>query len=548
MPAAPSRAQSVSALAHQQLTCACRYEASDFSDFLRNDTGRQPDTSALATSPYIVLTALAQLAVHQTGARRAVISLFDAEHEHAIAEATASTPLVPGQPALSCPGSLWFCGSSMPRSHWVGEHVLAAATSSEPAYFTDLPLLLADTATDPRCASRPLCRSINPSLLYAAVPIRTPRGVNIGACCVLSSTSIEDWTETATSFLRGISHAVMEHLEGNRVKHTHRRNVRVTRGLGSFLERKATLSGWQAGPNAASFLDHAGAEGSLDQTQQQFAGENLDDDDREGFLPAPSVPLTAVDTKDETTVPYRAVSWAEPRKPLSVSSTIRARVERRNTLRETATGIGGIYGRAANIMREALEVGGCFFFDVTVGSYRPQEARSPSGNDNMLDINSKSSSASSSDEQPTASPLEDANASCQVLGFSTAAASSINAAKSPQQQGNVTKQFLAKLLRRYPNGKIFSFDAVGELQSSDFSEDNSTYRAMTDETSSALTTESLDGLASTDAKRKQVAKRQRYAKEGACIQEGFIGARSVAFMPVWDASERGGLRPILYIP
>lgn len=539
-----------------RLTRIFRYEASDFTNFLRNDSGRRPDTPALATSPNIVLTALAQLGVHQTGAQRALISLFDTGYEYIIAEATASTPLAPKQPAASCPDSLYFCGSYVPRAHWLGEQVFSAVIPPEPADPTELPLLLIDTASDPRCASKPLCRSIVPSQLYAAVPIRTSRGIDIGTYCVLSSQKIETWDDYATSFLRGVSRAIMKHLEDNRIKHTHRRNVRVSRGLASFLEQKATLSGWQDGPNAASFLSHASGEGILDQTQQQLGGETLDEDYTDSLTHESSISFIAPgssmaggphDATSQTPVPNQAINSVLPKKFVPISSTISARVKRVNTLKTTAQGTNGIYAKAANIIREALEVGGCFLFDVTVGSYRPQDVQSPRDKTNPFESNSQNLPTSSSDEQSTPSPLEDADTACEILAFSTSEASSINAVKPPQTESAVPKRFLAKLLRRYPNGKIFSFDTVGELQSSDFSEDDSTYRAMTDEVSSALTVESADGLASTDAKRKQVARSLSRAKEGMLIQNAFPGARSVAFMPLWDVKrERWSAANFIY--
>lgn len=73
-----------------------------------------------------------------------------------------------------------------------------------------------------------------------------------------------------------ISLAIMGHLAATREKQAYRRNERVTRGLGSFIEGKSTLAGWEHAPNVGAFAIKPGSKGLLDKTQQRLERqENL---------------------------------------------------------------------------------------------------------------------------------------------------------------------------------------------------------------------------------------------------------------------------------
>jgi signal transduction histidine kinase len=191
-----------------------------------------------------------------------------------------------------------------------------------------------------------------------------------------------------------------------------------------------------------------------------------------------------------------------------------------------------IFSKAANIIREAFEVAGCTFLDVTLGSYRPPKAQ-PFVEEPAATTRA-SSASSGSDDLTTVSPVDSA-IMCETLGFSTLDASSINGVTLNRNQGTIPKQFLAKLLRRYPNGKIFNFDAIGELQASGSSEDDAVLVTGADEISSTQTDDARDVDNSTGTKRKQVNKLFSRIKEATLIHLAFPAARSVAFVPIWDS-------------
>lgn len=116
------------------------------------------------------------------------------------------------------------------------------------------------------------------------------------------------------------------------------------------------------------------------------------------------------------------------------------------------------FSRASNIIRESIEVEGALFLDASIGSFgglvyghKPRESSESGGSPPYL--------SSGNEDQPTSSTpasREDQPQYCDVLGFSTGQASSIDGATMSVER--VPERLLNVLLRRYPTGKIFNFD------------------------------------------------------------------------------------------
>ncbi|KAF4506835.1 hypothetical protein G6O67_006876 [Ophiocordyceps sinensis] len=519
-----------------------KYEPRLLSDVRYSQSGRLLASSQLTTSSDSVLTALAQLGTYQTATERALISLFDASHQYVIAEATPLTPLTSALSSDKCPTPLTLCGIAITRGHGICDHVLFAPDSGSQEV-VQLPLsVVPDLAADSRFSSKPLCQSGDLGGFYAGVPIRTNRGINIGVYCVLSSTGMDTWDDECTRRMRDISRAIMEHLEANRSRHAYRRNERMNRGLGSFIEGKSTLSGWQHGPNVAAFADNSKLEGALDGTQQLLERQDQERKGQElkhrGAAPCftPSAPYIGAKRLRSSRSPERSreafgTSYFDASHNIQ-GPPVKAGYSRQVDEHGPGGVAGAVFSKAANIIREAFEVAGCLFFDVTLGSYSVPKAQGRSRESDVEVRMSLSTSASSSEDQLPTSPAESPDAACELLGFSTSDVSSINAAGLGRNEGFLPKRFLAKLLRRYPDGKIFNFNA-GELQSSDSSEEDCALKVPTDYLSSAKG--SAGGGATTSTPARIGGRRSSRAREGALLHQAFPGARSVAFIPVWDS-------------
>lgn len=545
-----------------------RYEPFLQDKYPRHRDDRPPASAELATSTDVVLTALAQLGLYQTGTERAFISLFDANSQYIIAEATQSTPLIPGLPSDECPSPLLLSGRAIPRSHGVCEHALYAPNPdldnaqnlADSPDVAELPLMIVpDLTTHESFSTKPYCRTGPSPQFYAAVPIRTSRGINIGTYSVRSSRSDISWDGASSDRLRQVSRAIMDHLAASREKHAYRRSERVARGLGSLIEGKSTLVGWEDGPNIGAFADNPGLEGGLDEAQQRLERQERPEEDlaqphSEISSVAPAADAawesasaqgrersTGFDTSLFDTQRYSSQgSKILPGNGVAAEPAIHLHVLEQN--RRT------LFSKASNILRESFEVEGCIFFDISVGSYRNREtnkSRTPQNNEPSA---GQSNLTSSSDEQLPTTPTDDLNADCDIIAYATTRGSSINSAKASSDQAHISKQFLAKLLRRYPNGKVFNFGADGELHPNDTSASSDDGDSLA---SCKKTRTSEDGNLETahsaSTSSRGADRPPRLVREGMEISGSFPGARSVAFMPIWDAKrERWSAAGFLY--
>lgn len=520
-----------------------QYNFISFDKFHVNNSGQQRPSSELASCSDSILTGLAQLGVYQTNTERSYISLFSKSHQYIIAETVPSMRLVPRLPSHESPSPLTHCGTAIPREHGLCEHVLYD-TGEDKTKRVQLPaLIVPNMAVDARFNKRSYCKFGEKGQFFAAVPIRTRRGINIGSYCVFSSKKPDSWDEPSVQSLRDISHAIMDHLDAKRSENAHRRSERINRGLGSFIEGKSTLSGWHFGPHVSAFTDNHNKEGTLNATQQrlEYQHQKMKDDalDIAAAIeipePAPRCPSPRVQSKTSTRVQEpgssRGASPQDGQMPSQPPVSYKMR-----RLSSGSGGTDGVFSKASNIIRESFEVAGCLFFDVSLGPHSASRVpQAKDGHDSDTTMNQLSSTSSSSDDQSEELEAEGPGAMCQLLGFSTTDASSINATKHNHSHPKMAKKLLAKLLRRYPNGKIFNYDAVGELRPSDLSEDDGTNQSASEGVSDQDGAAAEGKIPTAAPKRKGEAARSSLTKDGSLIRDALPAARSVVFFPVWDS-------------
>lgn len=498
-----------------------------------NDDGEPFLSADLVTSSDTILTALAQLGTCQTGTARALISLFDHKSQFIIAEATPNLPLVPSLDHNGRDGEdLWLCGTAIPRAHGACGYTLSYRDRKNPND-SKLPLVLVDDLqADERFKSLPYCRPGCPAKFYAAVPIRTRRGINIGTFCVFSPQPVE-WDYRKADVMRNLSRTIMERLEATKSKTLNRRAERMNRGLGSFVEGRATVTGWQLGPNTAAFKDNIKYEGALNAKQQllhqqeeTLATSRIGQLGEETFPFPVMVPVSVEGHPGLTGHPDRTD------RRLSISSTIKEPT------------IHDVFSKAANIVRESLEIEGCLFLDAAVGSFSPPGNDAPENSKSRRDSRSEASEGSDGEARySSCDGAQGSQTSCQVLGFSTTDVSSIDGGLNSARHGAMQEKFLLGLLRRYPKGRIFSFDDEGELQSSDSSEGASSGGSQpatspTTAPNQAAAFDALSPMSNASVPTPGGKHRVRPAgmgNEGTQLLQVFPGARSVAFVPVWDS-------------
>ncbi|KAF4992248.1 hypothetical protein FGRMN_7278 [Fusarium graminum] len=513
-----------------------KYDSILVANSVQNDVKNLIPPSSLRSCSDPAMTALAQVALLKLGASRAMISLFDCQYQHIIAEATPSLRVSAHTSSpTSGPDSLWLCGTSIPRGSGICDSILANLEPNDPGIVSpssELPVkVICDISADRELRDTWYFKTRPEHRFYAAVPIRTRRGINIGVFCILDNEVRDTLDESSIQIMRDASWSILGQLELARSGDRRRPGERMVRGLGSYVEGKTTMSGWQSSFSHDLDPETGTEEGSLNQAQQTLqaqqehvvAGANADHSrDADTFiLESPC---------ENKSTPFH--SQKESLSPMPVGEE--SRQQRLNN----------IFSKAANILRESIEVEGVVFLDASIGSFagrvRSGSIRHEARNQGRSSSSSSSSSLSSSSsaEQGHASissprsslDSQEEGAMCPVLGFSTSVSSSINDELPSARSRSIPERQLQKLLRRYPKGKIFNFDRHGNMASSDATSEDV---AMTARQTHRV--QDLQGQQSDYRNPRKVKHPYSRRNEGSAIRDLFPGARSVAFLPLWDS-------------
>ncbi|KAJ6787849.1 hypothetical protein PWT90_08345 [Aphanocladium album] len=513
-----------------------RYAAHLLGSAIKNDTGKPISGVALRTSSDANLTALAQLGALRTSTARSLVSIFDENYQYIVAEATTSLRLAADLAQKDHGESLWLCGTAIPRAHGVCDYTVCGL---DPDGYTEsslesseLPFTKIDNlTTSPRFSVKPYCLPGGPAQFYAAVPIRTKRGINIGVYCVIHSEPVPTWSGADTRVLREISDIIMEHLEAKRDRANHRRTERMSRGLGSFLEQQSSLAGWQDGAFPGAFTDQPELEGSLNSLQQAAQLRSDIPPTRRGFNGKPTYEQERLPPPHQSQVferegeqPLSPVQQPEFKSNRSRPALEPAKKSFRATSMDERDSVNVIFGKAANLIRESIETEGCVFVDpstTSFGSFSAEPDDSSAAERALM-----STSAGSGEESGEQGQGSRPTPFCTVFGFSTTQQHSINGDSDGPFRGQINQKFVAALLRRYPQGRLFGFDSNGELLSSDFSDSTPT------STSAKFAVAApLSPLEDQKHPRANIWAREH---EGRNLLQIFPGAQSVAFLPIWD--------------
>lgn len=338
------------------------------------------------------------------------------------------------------------------------------------------------------------------------------------------------WNEQYEQHLRDISRAIMTHLEFRRSSFENQRYERFARGLSTFIEDNDTVQDAISSPCTPDISANKD-EPPTDQTVSlQPATSSVTTEHVEKCLITDQIPVPPQTSHQvDTMVPAYPTT---PSRHDSASSAGHLRSHSLQSNVENPRDPDRIFSRAARIIHSTFAAEGCVLLGVPLGSYRPP---SPSGDEEISTTQGFFPTSNSVDHP---SDVEHTDGICDILGISVT--SGFEADEGRPTAGiasSVPSAFLTKFFSRYPNGRIFDFDASGDLQPGDSSEDElGTRRASVAESS-------LSGHPGADnAKPTASDKHQTHScrkpihrqEEAGVLQRAFPGARSVMFIPVWD--------------
>ncbi|KAK2936383.1 hypothetical protein FoTM2_004329 [Fusarium oxysporum f. sp. vasinfectum] len=472
-----------------------KYDSVLVANSVRNDVANLIPSSSLRPCSDPAMTALAQVALLRLGASRAMISLFDCQHQHIIAEATPALRIsAHANPPSSGSDSLWLCGTAIPRSYGICDRVLVSPEFGGPqqaSLASELPVtVVSNLAENEEYRNTWYYKARPEHRFYAGVPIRTRRGINIGVFCILDNEPRETLDEASLQVMRDVSASILGQMGLTRSGDGRRPGERMVRGLGSYVEGKTTISGWQNSSTHAFNTDASTEEGSLNQTQQKIQNQR-DNAVAAADTESISTPDTFVlesPSQNKPTSPFHPTD----KTPHSVPTGEESRSQQLNQ----------IFSKAANILRESIEVEGVLFLDAGIGSFA---GRIRSGSLRR--------------------------AMCPILGFSTSVSSSINGEAPAGRSRTIPQRQLQRLLRRYPKGKIFNFDGYGVMASSDPTSEDSAMAVFQAQKARSI----QEGQRGDNQKSRKVNDPYSRKNEGMAIRDIFPGARSVAFVPLWDS-------------
>ncbi|KAI3132141.1 hypothetical protein CBS147325_8848 [Penicillium roqueforti] len=428
--------------------------------------------SSSLSSPNTTLTSFAQQAAIRLNAQRAFITILNHDSQFIIAEATKTTNI--GNSKLyTAEGDGLFAGTSTLPNAWnICWETVAVASETDDGTFPVL--VVNDLTQEERFRQLPFVKGEPYSRFYAGTPLITDSGTNLGCLFVLDTQPRDGLSDDGKDALGTVAAMVMDYLHVSRRAVEGHRASRLSQSLRSFVDGKSSFADNDHMSRSQSSNSSSSSRGSAhSRTSRSASSENSDAHSQIGDPRSSS----AVSNENSDVEPFAnaAASFRSSRRGGSSSSISSDSNDR-------------IFQRAANLLRQGLDLHGA-------------------GGVIFLKVSDVSPDCFSSGDSTSVNP----KTSASVLSISTRIDpfSSQDNSLSPCAAANMDKDFLYRLTRRYPKGRLWSFHRDGSLSTSD--EEHST-----------------------TATQKQRIKHK--ASETFKLNSYFPDACQVMFVPLWDAT------------
>lgn len=374
-------------------------------------------------------------------------------------------------------------------------------------------------------------------------------------------------------FMGTMAKTIMKHMEMVSEVEQHRRGMKMSRGLASFVEGRSELVeadvdaedgegtrivGQFETDSVITRTRSKGSQSQRDSVASVGSTSSVERKEREYAISLASGTEDALidayaDTDDPSHRP-ELTSTTHPNSSTSIGTAFTVSSPENDRSGVTPASEASedssqniLCSRAANLIRETFEVdGGCVFYDAQGGfasdassdaSTRDDAQESTpdsqfgsgdeahSSNDMSVDdvpfpaVQSPPSLGVNSFSQTTTASKK----AVDVLGFSTPGAASIHGDELPGNQSfkPFDEKSLHTLLRRYPRGKMWTFDSDGAISSSSEEE---LYKAI-----------SKDPIQRRFDATRRKARSAKARADSKFLSRHFPGIRQLLFVPLWDA-------------
>nr|POF12677.1 hybrid signal transduction histidine kinase b [Quercus suber] len=522
--------------------------------------------------PDTALVAFAQLCALRLRARRCFVSLISSNVEYVLAEATRTMSLqydtVEDAKDRAWLGTCSFMrDDGMSTEHmdaWRRARQIREALEDNDHFYTDGTSahwhIISDVRNNDVYSRRNFVLRSPALRFYAAIPLRGAHGSVLGSLTVVDDIPRYGISATELSFMEDVADTITQHLDATVVRSQRQRSERMVQGLGLFNNGKSSLRHWwlkqedvrnanigrhgngiqpadersaaadrEFGLNAGSSSDKEtssshedvvpdGAHSRDSEQPRTITASATTMNNSQASISRTSEHVSSQDFGGNrlTRQPFQISSIPEEDSVDSASASPRPMVKRAVTRNRTAvnedfdlaTASQHTYARASNLMREALSAAGVVFVN-------PGTSASDGRNST-----SELSSASDALAQPLTSEGETSDAVTSgsriapIHAFSTMNESTARGSKGLKNRFDMSTTFLNSLIRRYPNGHIFNF-----------TEDGAAYSSSNEGTASS------ESATNSDRSR---SRRRRLPRDGKRLGEIMVGAKTIAFYPVWD--------------
>ncbi|KAI7370994.1 hypothetical protein KC328_g17630, partial [Hortaea werneckii] len=456
------------------------------------------------------LLAFAQLGALRMRARRCMISLFSRGHQFVLAEATKTLSLQSDQVDDPEDAVSWgIC--EIPRE----AEPLCENTIRVPEHFIDSAdgrrtevsiVTFPDLTQHPVYSGYPfVCGGSPPTKFYAGVPIRTASGVALGSYCVLDDHPRSGVTANEIAFMKDMATTVLVHLEMVRASEEIKRNERLVRGLGSFVEGENSIADFRRKSGSSMISEPPG---STHQTwyNRQYALQrgNTPRSSGQGSTIGSETPKSQVSPAREVVPALQSpdagvASLSRQRQPSDRSTSGSATASQASEQAASKAGqnltlsrkqklepleIPNVskppkshrssfnkldkrhtFARAANIIRESVETDGVVIYDAssrTFGGMVEDPDQDVAGTTNRDDDESVSPKTASGTGAESEGAQDDRHKQpeklCKILGHASLESSSLKGGEPGSSISLMTEKLLRSILKRFPFGRVFRFD------------------------------------------------------------------------------------------
>ncbi|CAG8898846.1 unnamed protein product [Penicillium egyptiacum] len=463
------------------------------------------------------MTSFAQLAALRLNVERVFISVLDRDQQHIIAEATKSLNL--NDPSIYDDNDNVWLGAPDTRKTWsvCKDTVSLPPNDRENADYKFL--VVNDMTENERYKHLSFVEKEPNFRFFAGTPLTTEKNINLGCFFVLDTKPRDGLTPLEKDTLGSIAMLVMDYLRVCRQASEGRRAARLSRGLSCFVEGSSSfvdnidpsrtdsvgpLSATPSSPYnplSASGRSHGnGSDNASEAPSNSPPNDRSLSNDARSFSSVPSDLKMDYDSKLDSGSKVES-GTVESSLPEWLTSSSRNRLPP-----DDSQGNSWCFRRAANLLRESLDLSG------DSGVIFLQANNSP-----LVDADM------GSDCSETGGPASVLSASTNEEPFAPQAGSMATCAAA-----NLDRSFLHLLLRRYPKGKLWSFQRDGLISTSDDDDKEPQDKAP-------LGTSATSRSPPSPAQPSKPTRKRRKAAENSVLNQYFPRAAQIIFVPLWDA-------------